>query len=262
MEGDVDLLAEEEDYDVHAVASLFKTYLRELPSTLLTRELHLEFLKVLELADRAQKITAFNSLVHQLPTANFSLLRTLSQYLLEVVQNADRNKMSVKNVGIVFSPTLNIPAPVFAMFLTDFGAIFDQPYDETAVRTTELGREGALTPEDIRSPRRQMFSDLPTPLYNQNSFSQNAATTAAVAGDDGSRGHDLDANHDIGFVPMQPSYETRSYVSIPEDVSAQPRYPLQPAPRDPKYDQVDHMLTTDNAASTKAKRRESAMLFM
>ncbi|KAL2421199.1 GTPase-activating protein BEM3 [Exophiala dermatitidis] len=262
MEGDVDLLADEEDYDVHAVASLFKTYLRELPSTLLTRELHLEFLKVLELADKAQKITAFNSLVHQLPTANFSLLRTLSQYLLEVVQNADRNKMSVKNVGIVFSPTLNIPAPVFAMFLTDFGAIFDHPSDETAVRTTELEREGALTPEDIRSPRRQMFSDLPTPLYNQNSFSQNAATTAAVTVDDESRGHDLDANQDIGFVPMQPSYETRSYVTIPEDVSAQPRYPLQPAPRDPKYDQVDHMLTTDNAASTKAKRRESAMLYM
>lgn len=46
-EGDVDLLADEQYYDVHAVASLFKQYLRELPTTVLTRELHLEFLRVL-----------------------------------------------------------------------------------------------------------------------------------------------------------------------------------------------------------------------
>lgn len=47
-EGDVDLLAEGELYvDVHAVASLFKQYLRELPSSVLTRELHNDFAKAL-----------------------------------------------------------------------------------------------------------------------------------------------------------------------------------------------------------------------
>lgn len=46
-EGDVDFLAGDQYYDVHAVASLFKQYLRELPSTVLTRDLHIEFLRVL-----------------------------------------------------------------------------------------------------------------------------------------------------------------------------------------------------------------------
>ena len=46
-EGDVDFLADDQYYDVHAVASLFKQYLRELPTSVLTRELHLEFLRVL-----------------------------------------------------------------------------------------------------------------------------------------------------------------------------------------------------------------------
>ncbi|KAL8788848.1 MAG: hypothetical protein Q9195_007111 [Heterodermia aff. obscurata] len=46
-EGDFDFLADEQYYDVHAVASLLKLYLRELPSTVLTRELHLKFLAVL-----------------------------------------------------------------------------------------------------------------------------------------------------------------------------------------------------------------------
>lgn len=45
-EGDVRLLSGDY-YDVHAVASLLKLYLRELPASILTRELHIDFLKVL-----------------------------------------------------------------------------------------------------------------------------------------------------------------------------------------------------------------------
>ena len=47
-EGDIDLLsADEQLFDVHAVASLLKLYLRELPQPVLTRELHLQFISVL-----------------------------------------------------------------------------------------------------------------------------------------------------------------------------------------------------------------------
>lgn len=46
-EGDFDMLASGHYYDVHAVASLLKQYLRELPSTVLTKELHMQFLQVL-----------------------------------------------------------------------------------------------------------------------------------------------------------------------------------------------------------------------
>jgi RalA-binding protein 1 len=45
-EGDVKLV-DGQYYDIHAVASLLKLYLRELPASILTRELHLDFLKVL-----------------------------------------------------------------------------------------------------------------------------------------------------------------------------------------------------------------------
>ena len=45
-EGDVRLL-DGEYYDVHAVASLLKLYLRELPVSILTKQHHLDFLKVL-----------------------------------------------------------------------------------------------------------------------------------------------------------------------------------------------------------------------
>ncbi|KIW71831.1 hypothetical protein PV04_00063 [Phialophora macrospora] len=268
MEGDVDLLTEDEDYDINAVASLLKTYLRELPSTILTRELHLEFLKGLEFPDKPQKIATFNTLVHQLPSANFSLLRTLSQYLLEVVQNAERNKMTIKNVGIVFSPTLNIPAPLFAMFLTDFDAIFDKPVERDSVPSIEIEREeGTLTPEDIRSPRRQMFTDLPTPMYNQDSFGQNARIGPSAHALGRPSEYHLDVTTDLGFAPIQSSYESRQYVSIPHEMPmAAPRYPPPQPPQqhggNGQYGGSNNMMSPENAATTRARRRESSMLFL
>jgi RalA-binding protein 1 len=95
-EGDVKLL-EEEYYDVHAVASLLKLYLRELPTSILTRDRHLDFLKVLELDDKPKKIASFNVLVHQLPAANYALLQALCAFLIEVINNSDLNKMNVRN---------------------------------------------------------------------------------------------------------------------------------------------------------------------
>ncbi|KAF2845074.1 RhoGAP-domain-containing protein [Plenodomus tracheiphilus IPT5] len=172
LEGDIKLL-DGQYYDVHAVASLLKLYLRELPSSILTRELHLDFLKVLDMDERSKKIQTFNVLVHRLPSTNFELLRQLSSFLIEIVDNSAVNKMTVRNVGIVFAPTLNIPAPLISFFLTDFPDIFGTALDEASSPIHEL-RNGSthLGDEAIRSPRRQMFSDLPTPAYNETTFQQ------------------------------------------------------------------------------------------
>lgn len=46
-EGDVDLLGSDECWDPHAIAGLLKSFLRELPVSILTRDLHLQFLSVI-----------------------------------------------------------------------------------------------------------------------------------------------------------------------------------------------------------------------
>lgn len=293
-EGDVDFLAEGQCYyDVHAVASLFKTYLRELPSTVLTRDLHLDFLHVLELDDAGRRVGAFHALVHRLPLANYTLLRALSEYLLEVVQKSDKNKMGLRNVGIVFSPTLNIPAPVFSMFLTDFDAIFgasrNPPSEATPVplaadllptTTTTTTTTGAadLLPEDIRSPRRQMFTDLPTPAYNQTAFQRPPASAtfpapAAAAGAGGMHpssslaGLGMNSAGDLGFIPLQQSYETRNYSTVPRTLAPAPLRP-QPSAQaradqnlDGRYGSLNRMMAPEDAATDKEKRRKSSMVF-
>ncbi|KAJ5723005.1 hypothetical protein N7488_001040 [Penicillium malachiteum] len=246
-EGDLDFLSVDQYYDVHAVASLFKQYLRELPVTVLTRELHLDFLRVLELDNKNKKIAAFNSLVHRLPRPNLMLLRALSLFLIDIVNNSDVNKMTVRNMGIVFAPTLNIPAPVFSMFLTDFESIFgDAGSGSGPGPAVELTVDNSLTPDDIRSPRNQMFSNIPTPSYNQTTFrgAEGAPDNAQIA-------------HDTGFAPMQPSYDQPAYR---HDAYNQP----QPQGGSASYGSFSGMLSPgqEDTRSAKTKRRESSMLFM
>ena len=66
-----------------------------------------------------------SNLVSQLPFENYSLLRALTAHLILIVQNAHVNKMTMRNVGIVFSPTLGIPAGVFSLMLGEFNRVFN-----------------------------------------------------------------------------------------------------------------------------------------
>jgi len=275
-EGDIDLVDENEYYDIHAVASLFKTYLRELPSPLLTRDLHIEFLKVLELESSEEKITAFNILVHRLPSVNFSLLRAMSEYLLEVTENSSKNKMSIRNMGIVFSPTINIPTPVFNLFLSEFQAIFETkpssqrlPIQPQQIQQTELRIPANLSPEDIRSPRHQMFSDIPTPAYHQTSFSEDS-TTSAISGSATTFSHQTSGSGEFGFTPLHPSYETGQYVTMPQETPrtqaiAPPTQEQQDdeteTTEEEMYGSLNRIVIPNNAATAKQRKRESAMLF-
>ncbi|KAH4055990.1 hypothetical protein HBH49_047780 [Parastagonospora nodorum] len=256
-EGDIRLL-DGQYYDVHAVASLLKLYLRELPSSILTRELHLDFLEVLDMDERSKKIQTFNVLVHKLPHANFELLRHLSSFLIEIVDNAGLNKMTVRNVGIVFAPTLNIPAPLISFFLTDFADIFGTALDEASSPIHEIRSNSHLGDEAIRSPRRQMFSDLPTPAYNQTSFQQHydrpsqqfqpLAAPSYPPPQPPQQSQGQNTGYDAGFIPMRPSYEAPSYE--------------QPYQGGEGYGSLNGAVQSGSAREQRQRRRESGMLLM
>jgi hypothetical protein len=46
LEGDVNLLKHDEHWDPHAISGLLKQFLRDLPTSILTRELQQRFLSV------------------------------------------------------------------------------------------------------------------------------------------------------------------------------------------------------------------------
>ncbi|KAK3677696.1 Rho GTPase activating protein [Recurvomyces mirabilis] len=241
-EGDVNLAADEQYYDVHAVAGLLKLYLRELPASILTRDLHLEFLSCLELHGK-DKVVALNILVNKLPKANRVLLEALSAFLLSIVSNADTNKMNVRNVGIVFAPTLNVPAPLISIFVEDGADIFGLALDEAeSPRSATEPAPTQMTSTDLRSPRKQMFSDLPTPAYNQTTFHHNTGVS----------------HGDTGMIPIQPSYA--SYQMAPQGEGNFGS--INDALRSPGLYSTNPSNGVPTPREVKTKRRESALNFL
>lgn len=186
-----------------------------------------------ELEEKQKKLVAFNSLVHRLPRPNLALLRALARFLIAIVNNSDVNKMNIRNVGIVFAPTLNIPAPIFLTFLTDYNTIFGEP-PGSGMQSVPIEVSRSVSAQDIRSPHRQIFSDMTTPSYNQTSFRTQESLR-------GVREDDLSVPHGAGLTTMQPGYEQSQ--------------------RPGEYSQ-GNMLSADTGATSKAKRRESSFLLL
>ena len=50
--------------------------------------------------------------------------------MVRVSKFADVNRMSISNLGVVFSPCLDIPPLLFKIFLTDVSQLFSDPFDD------------------------------------------------------------------------------------------------------------------------------------
>lgn len=156
-------MALDEYWDPHAIAALLKGFLRELPSSILTRELHMRFLAVigmstlyssirlpsyfwldLDFVDPQERILELLQLITSLPIPNYTLLRALTAYLILIVQNSPVNKMTMRNIGIVFSPTWGIPVGVFSLMLGEFNRVFNVDAAPLESNEEELDRRKSM----------------------------------------------------------------------------------------------------------------------
>ncbi|KAJ1768747.1 Rho GTPase activating protein [Coemansia sp. RSA 1843] len=191
---DYNLLKLSKPPDIHAVASLLKAYLRELPESVLTLRLHQEFMRVVDLADRGDRVHELGRLVSELPIANYTLLRALTAHLIRIVQEANTNRMTLRNIGIVFSPSLGIPVSVFSLLMVEFEYIFwvnDSGIPEPKslfvdAPSTVAGSTSAIT----RNPEAHLSVSVPSGLNRAHdddtlysAGSQTAADSVSFASD-------------------------------------------------------------------------------
>ncbi|KAG3290214.1 Rho GTPase activating protein 18, transcript variant X4 [Ictidomys tridecemlineatus] len=90
----------------HDAASLLKLFIRELPQPLLSVEYLRAFQAVQNLPTKKQQLQALNLLVILLPDANRDTLKALLEFLQRVIDNKEKNKMTVMNVAMVMAPNL------------------------------------------------------------------------------------------------------------------------------------------------------------
>ncbi|XP_059200952.1 rho GTPase-activating protein 29-like isoform X2 [Centropristis striata] len=148
-------LVELSDLSPHDISNVLKLYLRQLPEPLILYRYYNDIIGLakecqrvlVEEADKPQStqtgekggasvqlnrvIFKIRDLLHQLPTANYRTLRFLIAHLNRVTEQAEENKMTASNLGIIFGPTLVKPRQTDAE--VSLSSLVDYPYQALMV---------------------------------------------------------------------------------------------------------------------------------
>ncbi|WFD30545.1 hypothetical protein MSPP1_001566 [Malassezia sp. CBS 17886] len=97
--------------DIHAVASVVKLWLRELPEPLVPFAFYHRLLETEQLANHSQRVRAMRKLIAAFPKSHFRALRRVAAHLALVAQASKKNLMAPHNIGLVFGSTILNPPP-------------------------------------------------------------------------------------------------------------------------------------------------------
>lgn len=112
------------EHEPNVVASLLKLFLRELPEPVLTTALMPKFEEASTIKNKQKKIEAFIRVIADLPTCNRLLLSWMIVHMTHVIELAKENKMSLQNVSIVLSPTMQISHRVLNVLFSNVADLF------------------------------------------------------------------------------------------------------------------------------------------
>lgn len=99
----VALLAED---DVHVLTGALKLFFRELSEPIFPSNLAKDFIYANRLPKGEGKLKAFDDLLNKLPLINRETLKVLFGHLIRVANHADKNRMEIHNLAIMFGPSL------------------------------------------------------------------------------------------------------------------------------------------------------------
>ncbi|CAL8279228.1 unnamed protein product [Lota lota] len=171
-------LVELSDLSPHDISNVLKLYLRQLPEPLILYRHYNDFIGLAKecqraLVEEAEAIRAaaqigekrgpsvqlnrvifkIRDLLRQLPPAHYKTLRFLIAHLHRVTEQAEENKMTASNLGIIFGPTLVKPRQTDAE--VSLSSLVDYPYQalmvEQLVRhfTVIFDRASPLSASDL-----------------------------------------------------------------------------------------------------------------
>ncbi|KYO38343.1 rho GTPase-activating protein 20 [Alligator mississippiensis] len=97
---------------VFVAAAVITDFLRNIPDSVLSSDMHGLWMEAVDTENRAHKIEVIKSLVNQLPEANLLLLRYLFGVLHHIEQNSGVNQMNAFNLALCIAPNmLWLPSP-------------------------------------------------------------------------------------------------------------------------------------------------------
>ena len=129
---DLDLFDCDLKPDMHTVAGLFKAYLRELPNPIMGASAYnhlnsviLQYSLQIAPSQLAVIFRDYFANLANISQVHYDMCYVLFKLLNQVIANHKTNRMNLRNVCIVFVPTLNISIEILTTFLVDFDCIFE-----------------------------------------------------------------------------------------------------------------------------------------
>ncbi|KAK7096270.1 ralA-binding protein 1-like [Littorina saxatilis] len=116
------------EHEPNIVASLLKQFLREMPEPVLTTTLMPKFEEASTIKNEKKKVDTFIRLINELPACNRLLLSWMIVHMTHIIELQKENKMSLQNVSIVLSPTMQISHRVLNALFTLAHQIFKDTY--------------------------------------------------------------------------------------------------------------------------------------
>ncbi|XP_036366944.1 ralA-binding protein 1-like [Octopus sinensis] len=112
------------EHEPNVVASLLKQFLRELPEPVLTTALMPKFEDASTIKNHSKCIEQFRTLIDLIPNCNRLLLSWMIVHMTHIIKRQKENKMSLQNVSIVLSPTMQISHRVLNVFFSNVKELF------------------------------------------------------------------------------------------------------------------------------------------
>ncbi|XP_071510449.1 protein FAM13A-like [Diadema antillarum] len=237
--GDANL---EEASDVMAVASLLKLFFRELPDSLITQQLHAQFLAVQEefQYNKEESLKQLKNLLQQLPEENFMVLRFLCRFLLKVTQYEDTNKMNSMALAIVFGPNLFRCADgiqglreqgqtnhLVRLFIDKFEFLFGPDNGGSSPPQVGVNGSGSITWSskriEVQAAREKKSPPvIPAPTYEQHLRSKRNKQVSQDEVDLNSNYSDLSRDDTSSSSPQNQSYLSTVDADFAEDRALSP----------------------------------------
>lgn len=117
-EGDINLFEEPELYDINIIGSMFKAWLRDLPTEILPKDVQAEVARKCAGATECPKL--LKDELSQLPPWNYYLLFAITCHLSLLIAYSDKNKMNFHNLCVCFQPALRIDNFCFQFLVQDW----------------------------------------------------------------------------------------------------------------------------------------------
>ncbi|EFW99697.1 Rho GTPase activator [Grosmannia clavigera kw1407] len=154
QEHDVDLLSQDDLYDINIIGSMLKAWLRELPDELFPKAAQERVARQCAGSERVPQLLIDE--LSDLSPFNYYLLFAITCHLSLLLAHSDKNKMDYRNLCICFQPCMKIDAFSFKFLVCDWRDCWQGCRNEMRYIEEEYRIFGLPPPMGISTPRSQL----------------------------------------------------------------------------------------------------------